>query len=113
MSIQTVGFQVLKAALDEGGQIVGGVAVSGVRVQPPPGFGGDNNLLAGAFALQLCDAAFAETVPIAIRRVHKIDAQIYGFVQGGHCILSGHIAQIRPQRPRAKADLRHAPARAV
>ncbi len=102
--IETVGFQVGEAALDEGGDVFAVVACGDVGIEAAACFGGHDDFFTGTFFFEAGDEAFRTAVAINVGGVEEVDAQIDGFVQGCHGGGFIDVAPIGADGPRAKAD---------
>ena len=106
--IERFGVQVRQAALDETGQVFGGIAVRDMRIEPPPGFRRHADCF-GPLPEHLRDQALAVPVAVHVGGVDKVHAQVDCAVERGNRLAIVHAAPRAANRPRAKADFRHHP----
>ena len=107
--IEAVDGEVRQAAVDEGGEVRGVVAVGGVRREPPAGLRNDVERLR-PFAAEPCDEAFGEAVAVDVGGVKEIDTGVDGCMERGkRGFLVGASPLATADGPGAEADLRDIP----
>src|ERR687894_300954 len=105
--IQRLDAEVPEAPLDEGREVLGVVPFGGVRVEAAAGLGRDEDLVARAVLEQPADELLAAAIAVDVGGIEKVDAEVYGAVEGGVGVVLAHGPPLAAEGPGAEADLGH------
>ena len=107
--VDRLGVEILQAAIDERGEVLAVVAFGRVRVQPPPGFGGDANLLASGVAGVSATSRSLRPSPYTSAVSMKLTPRSIARSSAASESLVVDISPRSADGPGAEADRRHLP----